>query len=958
MGIIEERRRLITAEMEAGRGSEHVLPHPVSLEPPFKPFNLRRERTSLLSGLLKGRQEERTTQPEPTAMNNPRFIRIKPSVEDKNALEMAERFILSLPTTSPVAFEVIGHGGRISFQLLVEEAQAEAAASQVGTHFPGSDVYPDADLLQSQPIVLAHSYRLKTSHFFPLSSIIDGDQYRTLFACLGTLGLGQIGVLQVLIAPVKEDWQANMQQASRNVYDSSSPFIDLPQLPKSVDKKLTRPLFAVSLRLAASDKALLSRLEGFLKQFENTENGIIPVSDHYPIESIMARNSHVHGCLLNSSELSYILHLPAPDLLESLPCIERAAKSYAVPDDYTLNGPVLGINIHRGIKKPVCHSRVLPNRHVYVTGKSGYGKSNLMLYVVMQRIENGEGIGLLDPHGELAKDILRRIPKKRVDDVVHFNAGDFKHPMAINPLAHGGTKLEKEHIRVDLLNFFEDLFEAPLGVNVLHTLSFSLTTLLTRQDSTLQDIERLLIDKGWRAEFLKSVEDERVLMFWEHEFPQLERRGITIAITNKLSPLILPDSTIAPMLKQRENKVDFLEIMNDKKVFIANLSHGEIGKRNSQLLGKLLVSKLQIAAVMRESNGTSPDFFLHVDEFQHATCPSMADVLSGARKYGLHLWLTNQMTGDIPDYILRSVFNSSTLVAFATDSPNDQMLIERHLSKKFKAEDIGQLKRGEAYVKMVGSAFNMVTERVSEAPRVNWVDEIIASSREKYTSKETAALNARDDKAGTSHREGVNVSQDQPILSSQEKSFLEGVLNNPLLHIRSLYKAQGLSGYMGDKLKSAVKEKGLVSEVTTSRLAKHVVLTSQGLKALNIEFGPDTGKGGPVHRYWQSVVRFHAEAKGYRAAIEEPVPGGKETVDVGLEKDGSRVAVEISITTKAEHELSNVRKCLQAGYSQIITLFFDEAKLAEFKTLIEQALTDEERSRVLAGPSTAFCQIL
>jgi len=168
---------------------------------------------------------------------------------------------------------------------------------------------------------------------------------------------------------------------------------------------------------------------------------------------------------------------------------------------------------------------------------------------------------------------------------------------------------------------------------------------------------------------------------------------------------------------------------------------------------------------------------------------------------------------------------------------------------------------------------------------------------------------------------------------------------------------------MGDKIKAALKDKGFVSEVTThlgsgARVAKFLTLTRKGFDALSIDFGPDSGKGGPLHRYWQSVIKFHAEVKGYSAVIEEPILGGKETVDIGLKRDGKRLAVEISITTRPDHEVGNVKKCLDARYAQAIVLFLEEDKLAEFETLGKLALTDEEQSKVAAGLLAGFCRLL
>jgi hypothetical protein len=474
--------------------------------------------------------------------------------------------------------------------------------------------------------------------------------------------------------------------------------------------------------------------------------------------------------------------------------------------------------------------------------------------------------------------------------------------------------------------------------------------LLTRPDSTLLDLERLIIDRNWREDFLKDIRDERILAFWELEYPALEKRGIATAITNKLSPLILPDSTIAPMLCSRENRIDFLEIMNTKKIFMCNLSHGDIGRRNSLLLGKLLVSKLQIAAMMREGLGKCPDFYLYTDEFQHMACPSMADILSGARKYGLHLCLANQMIGDIPEYILRHVFNASTMVFFATDLPSDQALIEKNLSRRFRAEDIGQLKRGEALVKMANSTFNMATERVPEPPALNYMDEIIASSRARYTAKKAEGVPCSATKAA-SHKPVVLAQEKRPELSVQEMVFLDCVCHNPSLSVTAIYRQLNLSAYMGDKTKNALKEKGIVSEITThlgkgSRIAKFLLLTPAGFTALGI--GPGVGKGGALHRYWQKVISSYAEGKGYRVAIEEPIPGSKETVDIGLEKDGIRVAVEVSITTRPEHEAGNAAKCLKAGYGRVVALFLEEAKAAEFKCLVK-AFSEEERGKVNCG---------
>ncbi|MHB8174259.1 MAG: hypothetical protein ACYDFU_07355, partial [Nitrospirota bacterium] len=210
---------------------------------------------------------------------------------------------------------------------------------------------------------------------------------------------------------------------------------------------------------------------------------------------------------------------------------------------------------------------------------------------------------------------------------------------------------------------------------------------------------------------------------------------------------------------------------------------------------------------------------------------------------------------------------------------------------------------------------------------------------------------AKPDKA---ERQAEKKNREPVVLSLSEKAFLEGAFHNPALSVTALYKDQGLSGYMGDKLRTALKDKRLLQEVTThlgsgSRIAKFVFLTPEGFAALGMEFGPESGKGGQLHRYWQSIIKSHAESKGYHVTIEEPIIGSKETVDLGLERDGKRTAIEISIITDADNEAANITKCLRAGYDKIIVLVLEEEKAKAFQEMAQKVFTDQELSKVSFG---------
>ncbi len=977
MGLIEEKRKKILREMEAGRGSAIILPHPVSLEPPYLPFALQARKISFFERLFNGIPEDQPVGSDdaPAIISRLSCIRIKPSREDKNCIDTTEQLLISLPSESPIAFEIIGRHGRISFQITLAEGQCSQAVSQIRSHFPGADVSIDEDLVRaslSSPSA-ARAYRLKASPFFILSPVADSslDPLRSLFGILGDLEKERAGILQVLFGPVVNDWKDNMRRASRSPYDpAQSSFIDLPGLPKIVDKKISKPLFAVSLRMLASDKDLLLSMEQFLKQFENGETGLVAIPGAYPLESILARNAFVNGAILNSTELSYIVHLPAPELLDSAPAIKQAVKSYPVPEEYLSGGPVLGINVYRGIRRMVCHSARLPNGHIYACGSPGSGKSSFLLNLLVQRINNGDGCGLLDPHGQLLeKGILPGIPKNRIKDVVLIDPSDTEYPVVFNPLQHDGSKLAKEQIRADLMGFLQLLFEDAFGVNIEHSLNFALLTLLQRKDATILDLEKIVIDKKWRSAFLEGIQDDRIHMFWEMEFPLLEKRGIVTALTNKLSTLTAPDSIIAPMLSSPEGKINFLDIINQRKIFLANLAHGRIGKRNSQLIGKLILSQFSIAAMMRQKDNLYTDFHLFVDELHELLSQSCAYILSATRKYGLHIIGANQSLSDLPSDILRHVLNAAVLIAFNTDYPPDQMILEKSFSRKVKSEDFGSLNRGETYVKMGTAVFNMTTERMPDAPTVTYVDQIIAESRAHYTVHKNPQLPERVTRVKENQKIKTHESQSReskpdipvssPALTPQERSFLECVFTNPTQIVTATYKKLSLSAYMGDKIKKLLISKQFLRHVMIHTgqgpgIAKILLITPQGFDALGHDIVSAEGRGGAVHRYWQAVIKSHAEGLGYSAIIEELIPSSTEKVDLGLHRNGQAIAVEISITTKADQEMNNIVKCLKAGYDRVISLHENEDKVEKVKHLTADALSSEEQKKLRVGSIYEF----
>ncbi len=249
MRFIEKKRQIIINEMEVGRGSNKIFSHPVTLEPTYKAIPAKPDKSYFARRTSSDvEKKDLYVLHKCDEIYKLQFIRIRPSKEDNNSLDEAEQFILSLPCKSPISFEIVGHDKNVRFQFTVEESQTDIIFSQFRSHFPNADAFIKEDLIKDVLPVLPiiHAYRLKSSHFFPVCLVSPLELYRSLFGFLGNLDNQQVGVYQILFAPATNNWQDNMRQVSRNRYDQHSPFFDIPDLPKSVDKKISKTIFAPS----------------------------------------------------------------------------------------------------------------------------------------------------------------------------------------------------------------------------------------------------------------------------------------------------------------------------------------------------------------------------------------------------------------------------------------------------------------------------------------------------------------------------------------------------------------------------------------------------------------------------------------------------------------------------------------------------------------------------------------
>jgi hypothetical protein len=385
------------------------------------------------------------------------------------------------------------------------------------------------------------------------------------------------------------------------------------------------------------------------------------------------------------------------------------------------------------------------DRHMYVIGKTGMGKSTLLENMAIQDIRNGEGLAFLDPHGAAVEKLLEYIPEDRIKDVVYFAPFDMENPIAFNVMEDVGY--DKRHLVVSgLMATFKKIWEDAWSARMEYILTNTLLALLEYPDATLLGVNRMYTDKTYRQKVVDNVKDPVVKDFWTKEFANYGDRytqEATPAIQNKIGQFT-GNPLIRNIIGQPKSSFDIRTMMDERKILIMNLSKGLIGETNMRLLGSMLTTRLFLGAMSRANLHADeltklPHFYFYVDEFQNFANETFAEILSESRKYKLNLIITNQYIEQMEEEVRDAVFgNVGTTVAFRV-GPFDAEVLETIFMPKFTKEDVVSLDKRQVYMTLmidgVGSApFSAVTIPPIEAPAVSHRDAIIAASRAQFTT--------------------------------------------------------------------------------------------------------------------------------------------------------------------------------------------------------------------------------
>lgn len=940
MGSIHEElsTRFFRWEMR-GRGYQ-VWPVPVAPEPPYEPFHGHYLPTkpslddgqvsttlSRLAGFTKGLISRPATEtaivpaetkeeplPHPLERENLAELHIVlPPNLDIRQDHFAE-FLASLGhCQEPITFEIIGLNHQISLQLVTHTDDTELVKQRFQTYFPEANIEVQEHSLlrpwaaRREADTLIVEFGLARPFMLPLGTV-KLDPHLGLIGALSDLGTEDMGLVQIIFQPLRNGWAESTLRAVTDA-EGKPFFVNAPELASGAKEKVSAPLFAAVVRVASQSDTergcldIARNLASALSVFSDPNgNELIPLKNEgYAFEAheldVLLRQTRRSGMILNLAELVGLVHLPSSSV-RSAKLERHTRKTKAAPSLVQQSkGLLLGDNTHAGRTVPVVLSQEQRVRHIHVIGASGTGKSTLLYNLIRQDIATGAGLALLDPHGDLVDKIMGIIPKERIDDVILLDPSDEEYSIGFNILSAHSDQ-EKTLLASDLVSVFQRL-SSSWGDQMASVLNNAILAFLeSKKGGTLADLRRFLLEPTYRNQFLETVTDPDVVYYWRKIFGQLAGNKSLGPVLTRLETF-LSRKPLRYMVSQTENRLDFANILNTGKIFLAKLPHGTIGRENAYLLGTLLVSKFQQIAMSRQGQTESNrrPFWLYIDEFHNFITPSMTEILSGARKYKLGLILAHQELRQLQrdsEVASAVLSNTGTRICFRVGDDDARKLADGFAT--YDSKDLQNLSVGQALCRVERSDhdFNLT---VSLPPEVNQAEAedrarlIVEISRRKY---------------------GV------------PRSEVEAMLRQLVEEIREEPKA---------KVKPAPEAKPPSPPLPTP------------MPATPKPPPPDLGRGGAQHQAIQLRLKEKAEALGFRAIIEKPTPDGG-SIDLFLSRGGMTLACEIEVTTTIDHEVGNVSKCLKAGYQQVAVVSPDGNRLEKLKIAVESSLGEEKAAKV------------
>lgn len=833
--------------------------------------------------------------------------------------ENIEQLLLMLSTSrNIVGFEIFGTKDKISVQFAYTGNNPGSFRSYINAYAPSVVVNESPKNLErsldfsKETFVIDLGLRDEFMRPIRVWNKFDPDPLSGCIAMLEALEDGEFGMLQFLFQPTINPWAESVYRSVANGSGGSF-FTDAPDMMPLAKEKVSCPIYACVVRSVGQskteDRALMiaEEVAGSLISFHRTgSNTLIPLPGEpsCDAEDVLMRRSRRIGMLLNSHELASLVHIPDRSITSPKLRV-YAGKTKVAPVEVTGHGFELGVNIHFGKESLVSISDQQRLRHMHVIGATGTGKSSLLLNLITEDIEQGRGVAVLDPHGDLIEEAIKHIPEERLKDVVLVDPGDSEYPIGLNLLsAH--SDVERIILSSDMVALFRR-FATSWGDQMTSVLANAINAILeSKNGGTLIDLRRFLVETGFRNKFLETVDDPNIVYYWKNEF-QLLRQNSVAPILTRLDTFLRP-RIIRNMMAQKEG-LDFTDIINSKKILLVKLAQGSIGEENSYLLGTLFVAKLHQAAQSRQN--IPPDqrapFYFYIDEFQNFITPSMSAILSGARKYGLGLVLAHQDLDQLAakdTELANSVLSNPAIRVCFRVGDKDAGKLEGGFSY-FDATDLQSLGVGQAICRVgqkdhdFNLSFTLLPKVETTVAEGNY-QAVVDHSRSNYALHHTA---------------------------------VDEILKDAL----QVEKNPSKPKHPKDVPKEEQVEETKTAPPTTPNSAHSIDIENEARKFVEKE--AEKGKQRE-HRFIQEFVKSVAEARNFKAVIEEPVNDYAGKVDVSLLRDDLKIACEISVTNTVEYEVQNILKCFTAGYSLVFMISNDQMHLNSIRTLAVSEIAD------------------
>jgi len=667
------------------------------------------------------------------------------------------------------SFEIVANNGLISFYIVSPRRLSRYLEQQINAHYPDAvlEEVIDYNLFKASSQVAAGNLKTIRHFALPLKTYLkqDADLMNSQLNVMSKLAPDDSLAIQYTVRSAYGVWHSVVKKIVQTAHKQKSLATALKQGAlqewldffgdifkskeqkeressqkaekrltaleeeslKTIEEKNSKAGLDVNLRLVVCSaeksraETLLADLVSALSQYNHYEygnsfNNKISNGDSRRLieEFIYRRFNDKASFILNTEELASLFHFPLSNA-ETPNIVWLNAKQAAAPATVPTSGLLLGHNVFRGIKKDIFVKEADRLRHTYIIGKSGVGKSVLLANMAIQDVLNGDGLCVIDPHGDLVDDILDRIPASRAEDVILFSPADLERPMGLNLLEFDPKYPEQKTFVInEMIGIFDKLYDLKSTGGPIFEQYMRNAMLLIMADpesgSTLMEIPRVLSDADFRNLKLSRCADQTVVDFWRKE---AEKAGGDAAlanvvpyITSKLTAFISNDM-MRPIIAQQNSAFNFRDLMDKRKILLVSLPKGLIGEMNAYLLGMILVGKILMASLSRAdmSKDERKNFFLYIDEFQNFTTNSICQILSEARKYGLGLVIAHQYVGQLTakgdTAIKDAVFgNAGTMISFKIGS-EDAEVLQKEFAPVFDAYDLVNVDKYTAYIKLL-----------------------------------------------------------------------------------------------------------------------------------------------------------------------------------------------------------------------------------------------------------------